>query len=593
MRRVRGVRRFLLAVLALVAAAAGAGAAPVTPERALAVADRFLNGATKTGGRTLRLVWRGEKPAEAPLAEPAYYVYNADGGGFVIVAGDDAVTPVLAYSREGFFETEGMPENLADWMDGLRTCILQVRADGRKPTPAVAEAWASASGPARAGDEVVIETALWNQRDPYNRLCPQVDGGRSVTGCVATAIAIVMRHYGYPAAGHGSLPDYVYETDTGRRRTQEGHLLGETYQWDKMPLKYVSGRFTDEEADAVARLMFDVGVMMEMEYNPTGSGAYTQVAHEKLARYMDYDAGARMLEKGYFSNQEWLAMIREEIDAGRPLLYSGYDREGGHAFVADGYNSDGYIRFNWGWGGAANGFFALTDMDGFTEGNLAVFGLVPDQGNEAPNGAPGYTNISTSATIARNTDFNLVVRGIVGVGTTFSGQMAIGKYDNAGVLRELVSNPLNFRDLGVMDDQSRRFTCNIAGAIYPGDCLRPCYRESKDSDDWRPALFNAEYGGSMSISLASEDLLAQNASLRFDSYTRVLTLLSAYDSVTCRFTAPDGTDLSDRVAAAPAPAAGGADPGVAFTIPTDGLPAGTYTLTLTLGALSCALQLAL
>ena len=171
--------------------------------------------------------------------------------------------------------------------------------------------------------------------------------------------------------------------------------------------------------------------------------------------------------------------------------------------------------------------------------------------------------------------------------------MAIGKYDNAGVLRELVSNPLNFRDLGVMDDQSRRFTCNIAGAIYPGDCLRPCYRESKDSDDWRPALFNAEYGGSMSISLASEDLLAQNASLRFDSYTRVLTLLSSYDSVTCRFTAPDGADLSDRVTAAPAPAAGGADPVVAFTIPTDGLPAGTYTLTLTLGALSCALQLAL
>ena len=552
----------------------------VSAERAGAVAGRFLDGNTKAAGKVLTL----------KLADPAYYIFNAEGGGFVIVAGDDAVTPILAYSDEYTFETEGMPANLADWMTGLRNCILAAQAQGLQPTPEIARAWArlgdAAAAPARDGESARIETALWGQGDPYNRLCPEVDGGRSVTGCVATAISIVMRHYQYPDVGHGSLPDYSYYTDKGHHRSQEGHTLGETYQWDKMPLKYVTGKFTDEEADAVARLMYDVGIMMEMQYNPTGSGAYTHVAGDMLVKHMGFDASVHMLEKGYYSTEDWLAMVKAEIDAGRPVLYSGYSDAGGHAFVADGYSTNGYIHFNWGWNGSSNGYFAITDVGGFTDGNLALFNLFPDEGNKASNGVPGYTDISTKATITRNASFNVTVYDLVGSGNTFAGQVAIGKYDNAGILQELVSNPVNFLHLGVLEYQDRRFSCTITTPIYPGDCLRPCYREDKNSD-WHPARFNAEYKGDESISLGSGDLLSENASLRFDTYTRLLTLTSAYEAATCTFASEDGTDRSDLIQSAPA------DPGITFTIPTANLHPGNYILTLTFGTLSASFTLTL
>ncbi len=582
------IKRILSTLLFLLLLPVVAEAGPVTPERATAVAERFLGGsATKTGGRPLKLVWRGEKPAEAAAPEPAYYVFNAEGGGFVIVSGDDAVTPILAYSHEGSFETAGMPANLEDWMEGLQTCILSARAKGLKPTAEIAQAWRDAgegaAAPAGAG-EVEIETALWGQGEPFNRLCPEVDGGRSVTGCVATAISIIMRHYKYPAAGHGVLPDYSYITNKNHSRTQEGHALGETYQWDRMPLKYSLGVYSDVEAEAVARLMFDVGIMMEMMYNPTGSGAYTHVAGERLVKYMDYDATARMLEKGYFSTEEWMEMVKAEIDAGRPLLYSGYGLEGGHAFVADGYNLDGYIHFNWGWSGRNNGYFAITDVDGFSENNLAVFHLIPNAGSEAQNGVPGYSDISKNGTITRNKTFAVKVDDFVASGTSFTGYVAIGKYNYADELQELISNLSKITNLGVLDYQVKCFACTITTPISPGDYLQLCYTDTLDNP-WLPAAFNADYDGNRTIPLVTADTIRENTALHYDRSTRVLTLVSECKGLSCTLTHEDGTDYSYAIQKDAS--------GSTFTVNTKPFPYGNYTLTLTYGSSISVLNLAL
>ena len=567
------MRHILLVLMLLLPVAAGAG--PVSPERATAVAERFLGGsATKAGGRPLKLVWRGEKPTEAVDAAPAYYVFNAEGGGFVIVAGDDAVTPVLAYSREGSFETEGMPANLEDWMERLRGCILEARAKGLKPTAKVAKAWKDAGegrvAPVAAG-EVEMKTALWAQDEPFNRLCPEVDGGRSVTGCAATAISIIMRYHRHPTAGHGNLPDYTYVTNTNHPQTQEGHSLGETYQWDQMPYTYTTGKYSEEQGNAVARLMFDVGVMMEMMYNPTGSGAFIHVAAERLAKYMDYDARARVETKGYTSDEKWMEMVRADIDAGLPVLYGGYGTRGGHAFVADGYNPAGYIHFNWGWRGKDNGYYAVTDVNGLADNDMAVFHLFPNEGGEASNGAPGYSDICCNTPIRRNEPFTVCVDDVVANAYSFTGYFCIGKYNSADQLQELVTDVKPFTGLGVFDYSYLEFPCLIRTPISPGDYLQPCYTYSLETP-WVPALFDADYHRNKTVPLVTDDSIRENTRLRFDRKTRILTLTSGFEGLGCTLTGEDGTDCSSAITQS--------DPNT-FIIAAAPLPHGTYTLTLT------------
>ena len=351
-----------------------------------------------------------------------------------------------------------------------------------------------------------------------------------------------------------------------------------------MPLKYTRGVYSDVEAEAVAKLMFDVGVMMEMMYNPTGSGAYTHVAGERLVQYMGYDASARMLEKGYFTTEEWLEMVIAEIDAGRPLLYSGYSLEGGHAFVADGYNPAGFIHFNWGWNGSNNGFFAITDVDGFSEYNLAVFNLIPDEGSEARNGVPGYSDIRRNGTITRNNPFGVIVDDFVASGASFTGHVAIGKFNYADVLQELVSKPTQITDLGVLDYQTRRFVCTITTPISPGDYLQLCYTD-KLENPWLPAAFNQDYGGNRTIPLVTADALRENTALHYDRSTRVLTLVSGFDGISCTLTHEDGTDYSDAIRKDAS--------GSTFTIDTKPFPYGNYTLTLTYGKSVSAIDLVL
>lgn len=300
----------------------------------------------------------------------AYYVFNNDAGGFVIIAGDDAVTPVLGYTSTGSFDAENLPDGLKDL---LKSYERQMAALG--------DNYVANQTATRAGftGENLLNTAKWNQGNPFNKYTPN----KYVTGCVATAGAIVMKHHGYPAKGTGS---HTY-TWNGQDLTAN---FEHDYDWASMPDKYTSGN--DEAFDGVARLMSDLGVAVEMQYAKGGSGATMEALVTALKKYFGYSKYARLLTIADLGAEVWNDRLRAEIDADRPILYSAVDsNKGGHSFVIDGYKDESF-SVNWGWGGYCDGFYRIGALNPETGGkplgdqyNLsqsAVFSLQPSDGEE-------------------------------------------------------------------------------------------------------------------------------------------------------------------------------------------------------------------
>ncbi len=312
------------------------------------------------------------KSRAATTASPsdAYYVFNNDAGGFVIIAGDDAVTPVLGYTSTGSFDAENLPDGLKDL---LKSYERQIAALG--------DNYVANQTATRAGftGENLLNTAKWNQGNPFNKYTPN----NYVTGCVATAGAIVMKHHGYPAKGTGS---HSY-TWNGQDLTAN---FEHDYDWASMPDKYTSGN--DEAFNGVARLMSDLGVAVEMQYAKGGSGATMEALVTALKKYFGYSKYARLLAIADLGAEVWNDRLRAEIDADRPILYSAVNsNEGGHSFVIDGYKDESF-SVNWGWGGYCDGFYRIGALNPETGGkplgdqyNLsqsAVFSLQPSDGEE-------------------------------------------------------------------------------------------------------------------------------------------------------------------------------------------------------------------
>lgn len=300
----------------------------------------------------------------------AYYVFNNDAGGFVIIAGDDAVTPVLGYTSTGSFDAENLPDGLKDL---LKSYERQIAALGDSY-----QANQTATRAAFTGEKL-LNTAKWNQNAPFNKYTPS----NYVTGCVATAGAIVMKHHGYPAKGTGS---HSY-TWNGKDLTAN---FEHDYDWANMPTKYTVGN--DEAFDGVARLMSDLGVAVEMKYAKGGSGASMEDLLTALKKYFGYSKYARLLAIADLGAEVWNDRLRAEIDANRPILYSAVDsNKGGHSFVIDGYKDESF-SVNWGWGGYCDGFYRIGALNPETGGkplgdkyNLsqsAVFSLQPSDGEE-------------------------------------------------------------------------------------------------------------------------------------------------------------------------------------------------------------------
>ena len=373
----------------------------------------------------------------------AYYVFNNDAGGFVIIAGDDAVTPVLGYTSTGSFDAENLPDGLKDL---LKSYERQIAALGDNYVANQTATRAAFTG------EKLLKTAEWNQMAPFNKYTPN----NYVTGCVATAGAIVMKHHGYPAKGTGS---HSY-TWNGKTLTAN---FEHDYDWASMPAKYDGTN--DAAFDGVARLMADLGVAVEMQYAKNGSGAYIGDMISALQTYFGYSKLTYLASIDDMEAEAWNAKLRGEIDANRPILYSASDASaGGHSFIIDGYKDESF-SVNWGWGGYCNGFYQIGALnpesagkptgDKYNLGQTAVIGLQPSDGTEKIS-TMGFLKVSgqLQALNMNVTNVKKEQRGTIfsaPIGNTgdrsFTGEVVVALMNAKGEMREIVtSKPFKLTD---------------------------------------------------------------------------------------------------------------------------------------------------
>lgn len=422
------------------------------------------------------------KSRTATTASPsdAYYVFNNDAGGFVIIAGDDAVTPVLGYTSTGSFDAENLPDGLKDL---LKSYERQIAALGDNYVANQTATRAAFTG------EKLLKTAEWNQMAPFNKYTPN----NYVTGCVATAGAIVMKHHGYPAKGTGS-HSYTWNGQTLTANFEHD------YDWASMPAKYDGTN--DAAFDGVARLMADLGVAVEMQYNKDGSGAYIGNLVTALQKYYGYSKLSHLMAIEDVGAEAWNGRLREEIDANRPVLYAASDPAGGgHAFVIDGYKDESF-SVNWGWGGYCDGFYQIGALnpesagkptgDKYNVSQSAVFGMEPSDGTEKISGMGFMTNVGRFHILNMNiTDVKKGQKvGIfcAPIGNTgdqpFTGEVDVALMNAKGEMRKIVtSSPLTIDDLDpgyYYSSPSFNFVSTVDAE--PGDYLAIVAKEKGSSE---------------------------------------------------------------------------------------------------------------
>lgn len=294
-------------------------------------------------------------------SDESFYVFNQGSQRFVIVSGDERMKEILGYSEQGAFVVENLPDNVKSWlaMYVKEKEFLAQRTTTYKLLPTAEAQTRAASFPASIAP--LLKNIAWDQDAPYNDLCPESGGERTVTGCVATAMAQLMKFHGYPANGIGS---NSYTTKTLKLTCAFDFTT--SYEWDKMLDTYVKNGYTDEQAEAVATLMYACGVSVNMNYNLSnngGSGASSYTAMTSLRDYFNYDPNMRFCVRDCYSHAEWMELIKTELSEGRPIYFSASSESGGHAFLFDGYDANDMVHVNWGWGGSSNGYFSVSSLD--------------------------------------------------------------------------------------------------------------------------------------------------------------------------------------------------------------------------------------
>ena len=453
------MKRFTMIVALVLMVAMPMFAERVTPETARKVATTFLN---NNGAKTAQLTDLSKVAGFTNL-----YIFNGNPG-FVVMAADDCVQPILGYSLTGNFVAENMPTNVSGWLQGYNDEIQYAIDSKMKASTETAKLWKELiEGNAKAAKATAVVSALvqtqWDQNgyyyysggqyqmfELYNNLCPYdyTAGERTVTGCVATAMAQIMKYWDYPSRGIGS---HSYTPSTRPDLGVQSANFGETtYQWANMP-NQLSTTSTSTQINAVATLMYHCGVSVDMMYDigdNGGSGAYAEDIPNALYQYFNYKATANIKYKDSYSNSVWISMLKTELDAGRPLQYSGSGSEGGHAFICDGYDNSNKFHFNWGWSGANDGYYTLTNLNPggggaggggyvFNDGQSAIFGIEPGSTIAAPTNLAYTLNGSNDITLTWNgvsaaSSYNVYCDGnLVGntTSTTYSVTAPFGTHD--------------------------------------------------------------------------------------------------------------------------------------------------------------------
>ena len=369
------MKKVLSLVVAIIIGMGAMFANPVDVNTAKALGQKYVQAKFElTRAADLQLYYTVMSDNGVPCA----YVFNMGSEGFVIVAASDNVRPILGYSKNGPFDASN-PYNGAMYMlETYKNSISYAIEKNITATPDIAGQWESLRNCGKLNNKKArtvgpLVWTKWNQNSPYNLYAPAssaagAPGGRCYAGCVATAMSQVMKYWDHPAQGTGSHSYYC--AGYGQ---QSANFGATTYQWDLMP-RSLNGA-SQEQIEAVATLMYHCGVSVNMMFAPDGSGAYSDDVPGAMASYFDYGYCSKKQRSSY-SLTNWLNMLKNEFDLGRPVYYSGQSSEGGHAFVADGYDEEDFISFNFGWSGSDDNFYAVDAID-YASNAAAIFNYVP------------------------------------------------------------------------------------------------------------------------------------------------------------------------------------------------------------------------
>lgn len=498
----------IFASILLFAVSLAAFAKAVTPGEAEAFARNFM------GVKKAEIAFTSltdpkpmVKAASGTASAATFYAFNNPNGGWVILAADDCATPVLAHSDTGSISAADMPGNLRNYLRLVTNNISKASSAGMEAAPEHSALWAANGAGTKAGTgEVCLNTAPWDQGSPYNNtINANVKNGTTAlsglyTGCVATAMAEILAYHRYPAAPKGTVASYKTSSKKYTVPAVNLDAYG-NYDWANIPKDRRPS--TTAEKQAVADIMYHCGAMVTMDYTKEGSGAYSENIVPAMVKHLSYSSSAAEFFRANYSNSDWFNMIKDEIDAKRPILYGGSDEdtEDGHQFVCDGYNAKGEVHINWGWSGSGNGWFAVSYLgdkdrsgvnDVFNYFDSAIFGLQPDKEGDDPAYAEPYICSDMSAsvpgiklssgTIAKDQTFTLAVKYIMNdASVAYNGKVKAALVNSDGEVREYIGEE---KSLTISASSSssgytelKSYSCKITKDILPGDYIQFYYSE--------------------------------------------------------------------------------------------------------------------
>ena len=348
-----------LFILMLLMSAMAVHAEPISQATAASKAKAFFANrkAASTADPHMVLQGRQRVLGKSPkVSNSYYYVFNnGNNDGFVIVSGDDSTAPILGYADSGNFDASNVPDNMQTWLNGYAEQIEWVRTQTKVAS-------SDSPTPARQVIAPLIATK-WTQYNPFNQKCFTADGDQAVAGCVAIALAQIMYYHKWPRNSTTAIPNYTIVHEDGRIDSYDG-LPATTFDWDNMLLIY-SGEETsdDPHAKAIADLLVYCGHAVQMSYGTGASSANDEMCGTALVNYFGYANTPTRLSRGAFSSTEWEELLYNELRHGRPVIYSGKSTGGGHAFICDGYDGNGFYHINWGWAGLSDGYFLLQALN--------------------------------------------------------------------------------------------------------------------------------------------------------------------------------------------------------------------------------------
>ena len=418
-------------------------AGPVSRQQAMKTAaaymqkQRVARGVSQPVELTLAYECQPKATRGVAVNSPLYYVFNQGQQGFVVVAGDDRVKPVLGYVDNGSFAIDEANDGVRWWLGALEQTMLSVvkTKDNGQSFQVLSD---------NSAFKPFVEPLVkvnWGQGAPHNDRCPvDVEHGNrpSLVGCTAVAMAQVLSKWKAPAHGTGKV---TYTTGTHKMKISE-NLSEFVFDWDNMLPFYGGGKGNAAQKAAVAELMYACGVSVRMNYCTTASGAKLMSSH--FEDHFGIDEKCNIVTRHYFTKAEWDEMMKRELNEGRPVVYSGYSLDAGHAFVCDGYNKEGLFHINWGWDGSMNGYFALAELNSAVEHAGAptdeagsfnidqdmVIGIQPDDGvKDEVEHSVYFNGLKNFKAMNTRSNVRLSVSTTFSDGNGFNGQFTLGIFD--------------------------------------------------------------------------------------------------------------------------------------------------------------------